>query len=101
MTPGANKHPVLIGVVSVHKEEAWDIRVVVDSALRERCTRQFARSARKSVKFRLNPGMIVRYTAGIVIQSARTKAVKRRDEDRGFLFVKPERDPVSFLAFYR
>jgi len=53
--------------------------VVVDSAGHGRCTRQFARSARKSAKSRLNPEMIVRYTAGIAIQSARKKAVKRRD----------------------
>jgi hypothetical protein len=67
------------------KEEIWDIRVVaVDSAGHGRCTRQFARSVRKSAKSRLNPEMIVRYTARIVIQSARTKAVKRRDKERGF-----------------
>jgi hypothetical protein len=64
----------------VLKEETWDIKVVVvDSAGRGRCTRQFARNARKSAKSRLNPEMIVRYTARNVIQSARTKVVKRRD----------------------
>jgi hypothetical protein len=64
----------------VLKEETWDIRVVVagvvDSAGRGRCTKQFAQSARKNAKSRLNLEMIVRYTARIVIQSARTKAVK-------------------------
>ena len=50
-------------------------KVVVDLAGHARCTRQFARSARKSVKSRLNPEMIVLYTARIVILSARTKAV--------------------------
>jgi hypothetical protein len=71
---------------AIAREETWDIRVVVvDSAAGNgRCTRQFARSARKSAKSRLNPEMIVRYTARIVIRSARTKVVKRRDEERGF-----------------
>jgi hypothetical protein len=59
--------------------------VVVDMVGHGRCTRQFARSAKKSAKSRLNPEMTVRYTARIVIQSARTKAVKRRDFVRPFL----------------
>jgi len=42
--------------------------------------------------------MIVRYTARIVIQSARTKAVKIRDEERGLLLVKLEKAPFFFLS---
>ena len=70
-------HPNLSdgSVFATAKEETWGIRVVVDLAGHGRCTRQFARSARKSAKSRLNPEMIVRYTARIAIQSARTKAV--------------------------
>jgi len=70
------------GVVSVHKEVTWHINkvVAVDTAeLHERCTRRFAQNARKNAKSLLNPEMTVRYTAGIAIQSARTKVVKRRD----------------------
>ena len=71
------EHPALSDgpAFATAKEETWDIRVVVDSAGHGRCTRQFARSVRKSAKSRLNPETIVRYTARIVIQSARTKAV--------------------------
>jgi len=69
------------GVVLVDKEETWDIKVVVavDSVGHGRCTRQFAQNARKNAKSRLNPEMIVRYTARIVIQSVRTQVVKRKD----------------------
>jgi hypothetical protein len=51
--------------------------VAVDSAGLGKCTKQFAPSARKNVKFLSNPEMIVRYTARNVIPSARTKAVKK------------------------
>jgi hypothetical protein len=70
------------------KEETWDIRVMAaeeDSAdLHGRCTRRFAQNVRKNAKSLLNPEMTVRYTAKIAIQSARTKAVKRKDKERGF-----------------
>ena len=81
------------GVRLLRKEETWHINkvVAVDSAGHGRCTRQFARSARKSAKSRLNPEMIVRYTARIVIQSARTKAVKRRDLVNLLLLADPQR----------
>jgi len=57
--------------------------VVVDLALRGKCTRQFAQIAKKSAKSRLNQETIVLYTARIVIQSVRTKVVKK-NEERGF-----------------
>jgi hypothetical protein len=72
------------------KEVTWHINKVAaaDSAEgRERCIRRFVRNVKKNAKSLLNPEMIVRYTAGIAIQSARTKAVKRRD-------------PVSFFLLY-
>jgi len=68
-----------LGLRFLRKEETWGIKVVavvVDSAGRGKCTRQFALSAKKSAKSRLNPEMIVRYTAKIVIQSAKTQDVK-------------------------
>jgi len=74
--------------IKAKKEVTWDINQVaaVDTAeLHERCTRQFVRSVRKSAKSLLNLEMTVRYTARIAIQSARTKAVKRRDFVRPFL----------------
>jgi len=60
------------------------VAVVDTAAGRGRCTRQFVRSARKSAKFLSNPEMTVRYTARIVTQSVRTKAVEIRDEEKGF-----------------
>jgi hypothetical protein len=73
---------------AIAKEEAWDIKVVVvvDLAGQGKCTKQFARNVRKSAKFLLNPEMIVRYIVRIVIQSARTKAVKYNKIVRGLLF---------------
>lgn len=64
----------------ITKEEAWGTKevVVVDSAVHARCTRQFALNARKSVKSLLNQETIVRYIVRIAIQSARTKADKRK-----------------------
>ena len=50
---------------------------------RGKCTRRFAQNARKNAKSRLNLGIIVLYTARIVIQSVRTKVVKK-NEERGF-----------------
>ena len=52
--------------------------------LHGRCTRRFAQNARKNAKSLLSLERTVRYTAGIVIQSVRTKAVKRRDLIRLF-----------------
>ena len=59
------------------KEVIWGInKAAVDLAEdHERCTRRFAQNVRKNVKSLLNPEMTVPYTAGIAIQSARTKAV--------------------------
>lgn len=73
--------------------------MVVDSVVRGRCIKQFARSVKKSAKSRLNPGKIARYTAKIVIQSVRTQDVKRKDlKERGPL-VSPER--AFFSSFNR
>jgi len=44
--------------------------------VRERCTRRFAKNARRNVKFLLNLAETVPYTARIAFQSARTKIVK-------------------------
>jgi hypothetical protein len=78
--------------VSVHKEERWDTnKAAVDSGeLQGKCIRRFAQNARKNAKSLLSPEMTVRYTAGIVIQSVRTKAVKRRGLIR-FFGIKPAR----------
>ncbi|OGX25529.1 MAG: hypothetical protein A3J51_00955 [Omnitrophica WOR_2 bacterium RIFCSPHIGHO2_02_FULL_45_21] len=73
------KHPALSDepVFITMKEVTWRTKVVaVDTAVPGKCTRLFVRSARKNAKSRLNPEMTVRYTAGIVIQSVRAKAVK-------------------------
>jgi hypothetical protein len=68
----------LIGWAGVHivEEEVWGIRVV-DSAARGRCIKQFVRSAKKSARFLSSLEKIVRYTARIVFQSARTKAANK------------------------
>jgi hypothetical protein len=59
--------------------------VAEDSAeLHGRCTRRSAQNVRKNAKSLLNPEMTVRYTVRIAFQSVKTKAVKRRDEERGF-----------------
>jgi|GEM_PF-1591843 len=65
---------------TITKEETWLIKaaVVVVTAVQEKCTRQSALSAKKNVKFLLSPEKIVRYTARIAIQSARTRAVNFR-----------------------
>ena len=66
------------------EEVRWYIKeavavVAADTAwVRGRCTRQFAQNVKRNVKFLLNPETIVPYTAGIAIQSTRTKAVKIR-----------------------
>jgi hypothetical protein len=69
-------------VFVIAKEEAWRFKVVADLAGPEKCIRQFALSVKKNAKFRLSPEKIARYTAGIVIQSARTKLVKKRCGER-------------------
>jgi len=64
-----------------YQEVTWDIKKVaaVDTAEGHgRCTRRFAQNVRKNAKSLLNPGMTVRYTARIAIQSARTKANNRQ-----------------------
>jgi len=79
------------------KEVAWDIKkvVAVDSAEgRGRCTRRFVQTVRKNAKSLSNPGMTVRYTAEIVSQSVRAKAVKRR----GF-FLLADSQRESFKSF--
>jgi len=61
------------------KEVTWYINkaAAVDTGeFPGRCTRRFAQNVRKNVKSLLNPEMTVPYTAGIAIQSARTKVVK-------------------------
>jgi hypothetical protein len=57
---------------------------MVGSAGHGRCIKRLAQNVKKNAKSLLNPEKTVRYTARIVIQSVRTKAVKRRDEERGF-----------------
>jgi len=70
--------------LAIAKEEVWDIRVVVvDLAVRGKCIKQFVLSVKKSARSRLNQEKIVRFSAGIVIQNVRTKAVKGRREERG------------------
>ena len=57
------------------KEITW--RFKVDSTGNQRkCIKRFVQIARRSVKSFLNPGEIVRFTAGIVIQSAKIAAAK-------------------------
>jgi len=74
------------------REVTWDIKVAEDTAqVHGRCTRRFAQNAKKNAKFLLNPEMIVRYTARIAIQSARTEAVKRRDLVSLLLLADPQR----------
>jgi hypothetical protein len=58
-------------------EAAWDISQVVDTALRERCTRRSAQIARKNAKSPSNPAMTVRYTAKNAFQNAKAAAVNR------------------------
>ena len=59
------------------REEAWVIKVaVVGLAGREKCIRQLARNARKSAKFLSSPEKTVRFIAGTVFPSVKTKAVK-------------------------
>ena len=51
-------------------------KVADTTEVRERCTRRFAKNARRNVKFLLNPAETVPYIARIAFQSARTKIVK-------------------------
>ena len=75
------------------KEVTWYINKAAADTVegRGRCTRRFAQNARKNAKSLLSPEMTVRYTAGIAIQSARTKVVKRRDFVSLFLLADPQR----------
>ena len=62
------------------KEAVWDIKAVglaVDSeAGRGRCTRRYARNAKKNAKSLLSQEKIVRYIARIVSQSVKTAAAR-------------------------
>ena len=58
-------------------EATWLFKVVGTTEVRERCTRQFARIAKKSVKFLSSPEKTVRSIARNVSQSTRTAVVKR------------------------
>ena len=60
------------------KEEAWVlIRVVADLAEgRVKCTKPYARSAKKSAKFLSSRAEIVRYIARTVSQSGKIAAAK-------------------------
>jgi len=54
----------------------WLIKTEDMTEVLERCTKLSVRTAKKSVKFLLNPEKIVRFTAEIVFQSTRTAAVR-------------------------
>lgn len=66
------------GLIDPEKEAIWRFRnAVVDLALvRERCTKWFALTARKNVKYLSSLAETGRYTAKNVSQSARMQVVK-------------------------
>jgi hypothetical protein len=51
------------------------VAVAADTG-RGKCTKRFVQNAKKTAKFLSNPEMTGRYTAKIVIQNVRTKAVR-------------------------
>ncbi len=53
----------------------WRISKVVDLAGRERCSRQYVRSARKNAKYLSSQEKTVRYIARIVSQSVKIAVV--------------------------
>lgn len=80
------------------KEKTWHTNKAEDSAedsalAREKCTRQFARTVIRSVRFPLSPAETGRYTVGSATQSAKIASVKKYNN------LVPQRSIMKITVF--